>query len=136
MMGGLSAMIPSFKTQKEKIIYLLGEYNINDNIGIPHKYIVEQLANDLDKGPDTCKANLAKLKSSSIIQRYKDEGNVCYKFTTAGYNNYIELKSQEESILSAEAGPKGDHKYFNDWFGIYYPDAIDQYQDAVDVNRS
>lgn len=124
-----------FNTQNDNIIFLLGEYGISTEKWMLNKEIVHNISNDLDKGSNTIRVSVAKLKNKNPSYLDKKLGitdEVSYKFTKIGYAKYKELKQFVDSINKTDTNSDIKSVSFREWIKIYYPDLIDQYQESID----
>ena len=128
-----------FKTQNDNIIFLLGEYGVSTEKWMSNKEIVHNISNDLDKGSNTIRVSVAKLKNktpSYLDKKVGDNDEVSYKFTKIGYDKYKELKQFINNKKTTCENKNNDPVYFREWVKMYYPDLIDKYQESIDKSVS
>ena len=126
----------AFNTLKENIIWLMGQYGITSEEWMANKEIINNISNDLDKGLESIRVNVSKLKNTTpaLIDKKGDEYNgVFFKFTKIGYDTYNELKKIVDDLEEIETNSDDNTtKTFRVWAKIYYPDLIDNFYDSID----
>ena len=124
-----------FKTQHDNIIHLLGEYGITEINGMLHKEMLSNLSDDLDKGQNSIRPAISRLKNNnpSILEKIEINGEINYRFTKIGFDKFNELKKdikefekkQNETVLT-----------FRNWLKLYYPDILFKFQESIDYGVS
>ena len=128
------------KTMKDNILYLMGEYGVTSSEWMPNKEIVNNISNDLDKGLESIRVQVSKLKNTTpalLDKKGNKNDGVFFKFTKIGYETYCELKTTvDDSSESEQDQTNTKRKSFREWVNVYYPDLIDKYHESIDMGVS
>ena len=129
-----------FKTQKENIIYLIGDYGVSCDTWMANKEIVNNISNDLDKSLESIRVAVSKLKNTNpalLDKKIGENNTVFYKFTKIGYDKYNELKKTVDDSKEIKSDEYNNtSKTFREWVKLYYPDIIDKYYESIDCGVS